>query len=205
MIVFAITTQMTIRSNHKRCSVRKVFLEISQNSQENTCVRFSFLIKLQALSLQLYWKRNSGTRVFLWILRNFWEHLFHRTSLDDYLSTIQHFLVENPSKVLNGQQQHKGVIFHWSRISTSLVKLFKFLHYNHRFLCSANAPWGMQWRYREKRNDQEHHENVIFFHLAKFWMVFFCSLENVLFNSHVSFLRKCRLQFPCWLLCYLLM
>ena len=28
----------------KRCSVKKVFLEISQNSQENTCVRDSFLI-----------------------------------------------------------------------------------------------------------------------------------------------------------------
>ena len=27
---------------------KKVFLEISQNSQENTCVRVSFLIKLQA-------------------------------------------------------------------------------------------------------------------------------------------------------------
>ena len=30
------------------CSVKKVFLEISQNSQENTCARASFLIKLQA-------------------------------------------------------------------------------------------------------------------------------------------------------------
>ena len=29
-------------------SVKKVFLEISQNSQENTCARVSFLIKLQA-------------------------------------------------------------------------------------------------------------------------------------------------------------
>ena len=27
---------------------KKVFLEISQNSQENTCARVSFLIKLQA-------------------------------------------------------------------------------------------------------------------------------------------------------------
>ena len=27
---------------------KKVFLETSQNSQENTCVRVSFLIKLQA-------------------------------------------------------------------------------------------------------------------------------------------------------------
>ena len=31
-----------------RCSVEKVFLEISQNAQENTCVRVSFSIKLQA-------------------------------------------------------------------------------------------------------------------------------------------------------------
>ena len=32
----------------RRCSVKKVFLEISQNSQENICARVSFLIKLQA-------------------------------------------------------------------------------------------------------------------------------------------------------------
>ena len=31
----------------QRCSVKKVFLEISQNSQENTCARVSFLMKLQ--------------------------------------------------------------------------------------------------------------------------------------------------------------
>ena len=32
----------------RRCSVEKVFLEISQNSQENTCARVTFSIKLQA-------------------------------------------------------------------------------------------------------------------------------------------------------------
>ena len=32
----------------QRCSVKKVFLEISQNAQENTCAKVSFLIKLQA-------------------------------------------------------------------------------------------------------------------------------------------------------------
>ena len=32
----------------QRYSVKKVFLEISQNSQENTCAKVSFLIKLQA-------------------------------------------------------------------------------------------------------------------------------------------------------------
>ena len=40
--------------------LEKVFLEISQNSQENTCARVSFLIK-----------NRSGTCVFLWILLNF--------------------------------------------------------------------------------------------------------------------------------------
>ena len=33
----------------QRCSVKKMFLEISQNSQENTCARVSLLIKMQAL------------------------------------------------------------------------------------------------------------------------------------------------------------
>ena len=45
----------------QKFSVKEVFLEISQNSQENTCARVSFLIKMQALSLQLYLKRDSGT------------------------------------------------------------------------------------------------------------------------------------------------
>ena len=38
----------------QRCSVKQVFLEISQNLQEDTCARVSFLIKLQASGLQLY-------------------------------------------------------------------------------------------------------------------------------------------------------
>ena len=33
---------------------KKVFLEISENSQENTCARVSFLIKFQVWGLQLY-------------------------------------------------------------------------------------------------------------------------------------------------------
>ena len=37
-----------VRSSHRRCSIKKVFLEISQNSQENTCPTASFLINLQA-------------------------------------------------------------------------------------------------------------------------------------------------------------
>ena len=38
----------------RRCFVKKVFLKISQNSQENIFVAASFLIKFQASRLQLY-------------------------------------------------------------------------------------------------------------------------------------------------------
>ena len=38
----------------RKSSLKKVFLKISQNSQENICAGFSFAIKLQAGNLQLY-------------------------------------------------------------------------------------------------------------------------------------------------------
>ena len=60
-----------LQSSYRRCSVKNVFLEIAQNSQENTRARDFFKIKLQPLGQQLYLQRVSGTGVFLWILRNF--------------------------------------------------------------------------------------------------------------------------------------
>ena len=42
----------------QRCSVKKVFLKVSQNSQENNCVRVSFLIELQAGPATLLKKRH---------------------------------------------------------------------------------------------------------------------------------------------------
>ena len=59
MFIFLTRNQKNIKRGDteavaRRCSVKKVFLDISQNSQENTCVKVSFLIKLQASGLQLY-------------------------------------------------------------------------------------------------------------------------------------------------------
>ena len=34
------------------CSVKKVLLEISQNSQENTCARVSILIKIEIIKIE---------------------------------------------------------------------------------------------------------------------------------------------------------
>ena len=50
----------------QRCSVKKVFLEISQNSQENTCARVSFLIKLQ----------DSGLRTATLLKKRLWHRCF---------------------------------------------------------------------------------------------------------------------------------
>ena len=54
----------------QRCSLKTMFLEISQNSQENTCVRVSILMKLQ-VEANIFIKKEIDTDVFLWILRNF--------------------------------------------------------------------------------------------------------------------------------------
>ena len=53
----------------RRCSVKKVFLKISQNSQKNTCARVSFLIKLQAIGGVL---RTSATL----LKKRFWHRCF---------------------------------------------------------------------------------------------------------------------------------
>ena len=48
----------------QRCSVKEVFLEISQNSQQSSCARACFLIKLQASGLQLYIKKETLIQLF---------------------------------------------------------------------------------------------------------------------------------------------
>ena len=63
----------------RRCSSEKVFLKISQYSQENNCVGVSFLIMLQAFRPATLLKRDSNIGVFLRILRTFKEQLFYRT------------------------------------------------------------------------------------------------------------------------------
>ena len=51
MKTFAGAIVISTEAVAQRCSVKKVFLEISQKSQENTSARVSFMIKLQAPGL----------------------------------------------------------------------------------------------------------------------------------------------------------
>ena len=80
---------------------------IYQNSQENTCVRVSILVKLQALGLSpaVLLKRDPGTGVFLWILRNLKEHDFYGTRLVDcFLSGNEYPFIKKCSKLVNDHE-----------------------------------------------------------------------------------------------------
>ena len=124
MIVFAITIQMATRSSHQRCSVRKgVLRNFAKFTGKQLCQVF-FYNKVAGPEPATLLKKRLWHRRFPMTFAKFLTTSFHRTPLNDCFSTIQHFLAANPSKVLNGQQQHKGVTFYWSRISPSLVKLF---------------------------------------------------------------------------------
>ena len=56
------------------CSVKKVFLKISQNSQGNTCVRVSLLIKLQTSGNVI--KREALAHVFPYELCEIFRNTF---------------------------------------------------------------------------------------------------------------------------------
>ena len=61
----AVTLGLTSEAAIQWCSVKEVLLQILKTSQENTCARVSFLIKLLVLGLQLYLKRDSARGIFL--------------------------------------------------------------------------------------------------------------------------------------------
>ena len=74
-------TGYVYRSSHRRCSARKRILRnFAEFTGIHLCQSLFFNI---ATGLRLLAKRGSGTIVFLWILRNFREHVFYRTPLGD--------------------------------------------------------------------------------------------------------------------------
>ena len=74
---FSLHITAIIRSSRLVVFCKKVFLQTLQNSQENTCARVLFLMKLRIHRVcNFIKKRDFGTNGFLWILRNFSWHLF---------------------------------------------------------------------------------------------------------------------------------
>ena len=66
------------------CSIKKLYLNISQYSQKKHLRWKLFLIRLQAFRVATLLKRDSKTGFFLRILQNFSEDLFNRTTSDDF-------------------------------------------------------------------------------------------------------------------------
>ena len=122
MIVFAIAIQMTIRSSHQRCSVTKSVLKNFAKFRGKHLCQVHFFIKVASPTTLL--KERPWHRCFPVNFAKFLRTPFSLNTSGRLLLDKQHFLAGNPSKVLNGQQQHKRVNFPGSRISPSLVKLF---------------------------------------------------------------------------------
>ena len=57
------------------CPIKKVLLEISQNSEENTCAIVSFLIKLQTSACNFI-KKKALTQVFSCEFREVFKNIF---------------------------------------------------------------------------------------------------------------------------------
>ena len=96
------TTAKKAEAVTQTCSLKKVFLEISQNSQESTCARVSFLIKLQLRPATLLKKR-------LW--HKVFSCEFWKISKNTFFHRIT--LVAASKKVLNDSPYQKTPEIAW--------------------------------------------------------------------------------------------
>ena len=98
------------RSSHQRCSMQKgVVRNFTKFTGKHLC-QVLFLIKLKAWGLQLYWNRDPGTGVFLWISWNFQEHLFYRTPLvAASLSRYRKWPIKHPGCLFKNKYGVKSV------------------------------------------------------------------------------------------------
>ena len=125
MIVFAIITiQMTTRSSHQRSSARKGVLGNFSKFTGKHLRQGLFYNKAAGPEPATLLKIRLWHRCFPMNFAKFLRAPFHRTPLNDCFSTIQYFLADNPSKVLNGRQQHKGVFFFVFKKMSSSIPMF---------------------------------------------------------------------------------
>ena len=105
-------------SSHRRYSAKKGVLRNFAKSQENTWATVSFLRDSE---------RDSGTGVFLWILRNFSEHLFYRITLGG--SLYLELLTNSSIKQYFSQSLIKWN-WHFQRVTAKHYRIFPGKWYN---------------------------------------------------------------------------
>ena len=81
---FSFSLATSEKSSDWICSLKKVFLKVLQNWQENTCV---------GAGLKLYQERESGTGIFLWFL---WSFLRTPFFIEYFWAPVLSLLLESP-------------------------------------------------------------------------------------------------------------
>ena len=113
-----------------------MFLEISQNSQENTSVRSSFLIKLQACSLRpaILLKKRLSHRCFPMNFVKFLRAPFYRTPLEDCFWLVRLWYIHISGQHLN-QRNHSLSFFF---LINSCIDRLSLVHwFLYKLFCTA--------------------------------------------------------------------
>ena len=106
------------KSNHRKCCIKNVFSKVSKNSQETTCARVSFLIKLQH-KVTKYILKDTMTQFFssefYEILKNTFPTEHIQTTAFDYMEECIHKYVESCNS--------KFQVIHIERVFKKQLKL----------------------------------------------------------------------------------
>ena len=98
------------KSSHRRCYIKKVFLKISKNSQENICVGVCLLLKLQAyfeknIASDCFWNYNNNVndipKIPVICVTQLAGGVFLH-ALKDFEVYVKHFWIVRNSAILHG-------------------------------------------------------------------------------------------------------
>ena len=119
-----------MRSSHRRCSIKKLFLKISQYSQENTCVQVSSESRCGASGRQLYLKEIPTQVFFCEYCEIFKKAYFEenlRTAASEYCKACIHEDCKIGGKCFStfaGKHLHRSVLFNKYSCTMQLKYIF---------------------------------------------------------------------------------
>ena len=127
-----------IRSSHPEVFCEKGVLKNFEKFTEKHLFQSLFLINLQPSGLQLYWKRDPGIGVLLWILLNR-TPFFYRTHLEVvFFNRFSFKLSSVISKVFVGDFEHVFVCEGRYRITIAVLRIIEKRYPANKFLLKVN-------------------------------------------------------------------
>ena len=116
------------RSSTRRCSIGKdVLKNFAKFTRKHLC-RSLFFNKVAGLRPATLLKRDSGTVVFLWILRNFQEHLLYRTLLDDCFYVLLLYLMKTSRNVNFPMFSGGTERDQWHKIASTRISFVQYIN-----------------------------------------------------------------------------